>query len=181
MEATTQYFGKRFFINRSQNLIAILNFYVRHLGVKITGPYCTCLVSFPPLLQLDIRGSHTEQICFSEDELVHWPFSPASLFSLIGSRARIFILLRSSRIDSKEAKNSARLSSLAGRYDNPIPTRFLIPMELFKNSSTVLFLGCVRFCQVLLGHETLCSPRTSVLKPEYTQSGNGRFLATFHK
>ncbi len=40
MEATTQYFGKWFFINRSQNFIALLNFYDSHLGVKITGPYC---------------------------------------------------------------------------------------------------------------------------------------------
>jgi hypothetical protein len=39
MEATTQYFGKRFFINRSLNFIALQNFYARHLGVKITGPY----------------------------------------------------------------------------------------------------------------------------------------------
>jgi hypothetical protein len=37
MEATTQNFGKWFFINRSWNLIALLNFYARHLGVKITG------------------------------------------------------------------------------------------------------------------------------------------------
>ncbi len=42
----------------------------------------------------------------------------------------------------KEPKNryqetdSARLHSLAGRYDNPIPTRFLAPLRLFKNSST---------------------------------------------
>jgi hypothetical protein len=41
MEATTQYFGKWFFINRSLNLIALLSFYARHLGVKITGPKCT--------------------------------------------------------------------------------------------------------------------------------------------
>jgi hypothetical protein len=33
-----QYFGKRFFINRSYNFIVLLNFYARHLGVKITGP-----------------------------------------------------------------------------------------------------------------------------------------------
>ncbi len=32
--------------------------------------------------------------------------------------------------------NSARLCSLAGRYDNPIPTRFLAHTRLFKNSST---------------------------------------------
>ncbi len=50
MEATTQYFGKWFFINRSQNFIALLNFYDRHLGVKITGLYTI-------LPYLSIRGS----------------------------------------------------------------------------------------------------------------------------
>jgi hypothetical protein len=34
--------------------------------------------------------------------------------------------------------NSASLCSLAGRYDNPIPTRFLAPHRLFKNSSSDL-------------------------------------------
>ncbi len=34
---------KGFFINRSKNLIALPNFYTRHLGVKITGPYCSQL------------------------------------------------------------------------------------------------------------------------------------------
>jgi hypothetical protein len=28
-----------FLINRSENFIALLNFYARHPGVKITGPY----------------------------------------------------------------------------------------------------------------------------------------------
>jgi hypothetical protein len=36
-----------------------------------------------------------------------------------------------------QGTNSARLCSLAGRYDNPIPTRFLATNRLFKNSSTV--------------------------------------------
>jgi hypothetical protein len=36
MEATTQYFGKRFFINRS--FIALQNFYARHLGAKSLVP-----------------------------------------------------------------------------------------------------------------------------------------------
>jgi hypothetical protein len=42
-------------------------------------------------------------------------------------RARIFKLLRSLRINSKEPIPPGRLCivcSLAGRYDNPIPTRF---------------------------------------------------------
>jgi hypothetical protein len=49
MEATTQNFEKRFFINRSENFIALLNLYARHLGVKISGPYCT------PMFKIRIR------------------------------------------------------------------------------------------------------------------------------
>ncbi len=36
--------------------------------------------------------------------------------------------------------NSASLCSLAGRYDNPIPTRCLAPIDFFKNSSSVVCL-----------------------------------------
>jgi len=42
------------------------------------------------------------------------------------TRVRIFKLLRSPGIDSKESV-PASLCSLAGRYDSPIPTRFLDP------------------------------------------------------
>ncbi len=31
-----------------------------------------------------------------------------------------------------QGTNSARLCSLAGRYDNPIPTRFLAPIDCLK-------------------------------------------------
>ncbi len=55
---------------------------------------------------------------------------------------RIFELLRSPRIDSKEPiPPSCVLCSLAGRYDSPIPTRFLalidylkIPAQLISNA-----------------------------------------------
>jgi hypothetical protein len=40
--------------------------------------------------------------------------------------ARIFKRLWSPKIDSK-GMNSASLRSMAGRYENPIPTRFLAP------------------------------------------------------
>ncbi len=33
--------------------------------------------------------------------------------------------------------NSASLCSLMGRYDNPVPIRFLAPIDCFKNSSSV--------------------------------------------
>jgi hypothetical protein len=50
-----------------------------------------------------------------------WPaFEP--VFS-----ARIFKLLRNPGIDSKKP-----IHSLAGRYDNPIPSRFLGPIDCFK-------------------------------------------------
>ena len=38
-----------------------------------------------------------------------------------------------------QGTNSASLCSLAGRYDNPIPTRFLAPIDCFKIPA--LFLG----------------------------------------
>jgi hypothetical protein len=48
-------------------------------------------------------------------------------------RARIFKRLWSPGIDSKDQGiNSASLCSLAGRYDNPIPTRCLAPIDFFK-------------------------------------------------
>ncbi len=43
-----------------------------------------------------------------------------------GYRARIFKLLKSPRIDSKKSIPPA------GRYDNPIPTRFLAPIDCLK-------------------------------------------------
>ncbi len=47
--------------------------------------------------------------------------------------ARSFKLLRSPRIDYKKP---IPLGCVAWRADNPIPTRFLAPHRLFKNSST---------------------------------------------
>jgi hypothetical protein len=41
MEATTQYFGQWFSINRSEVFMALPKFYATHLGVKITGPFWT--------------------------------------------------------------------------------------------------------------------------------------------
>ncbi len=46
--------------------------------------------------------------------------------------ARIFKRLWSPGINSKEWINSASLCSLAGRYDNPIPPRFLAPIDCLK-------------------------------------------------
>ncbi len=47
------------------------------------------------------------------------------------SWARIFKLFRSPIIDSN-GTDSAKLRSLAGRYDNPIPSRFLAPINCLK-------------------------------------------------
>jgi hypothetical protein len=46
MQATTQFYVKRFFINKSLIFIALPKLYARHLGVKITGPYCTASVPY---------------------------------------------------------------------------------------------------------------------------------------
>jgi hypothetical protein len=39
--------------------------------------------------------------------------------------------------------NSVSLCSLAGRYDNPIPTRFLAPIDCLKIPAQTNFLTCV--------------------------------------
>ncbi len=39
-----------------------------------------------------------------------------------------------------QGTNSPRLCSLAGRYDNPIPTRFLAPLDNLKIPAQVSFL-----------------------------------------
>jgi hypothetical protein len=50
------------------------------------------------------------------------------------SEPRIFKLIRSPRIDSKEPIPSGCVA-LAGWYDNPIPTRFLAPIDCLKISA----------------------------------------------
>jgi hypothetical protein len=52
------------------------------------------------------------------------------------SRARICQRFRSPRIDS------ASLCILAGRYDNPLPTRFLAPIECLKIPARVWVRSC---------------------------------------
>jgi hypothetical protein len=39
-----------------------------------------------------------------------------------------------------QGTNSARLCSLSGRYDNPIPTRFLAPKDCLKIPALMLHL-----------------------------------------
>jgi hypothetical protein len=62
MEATTQYLGTRFSTNRLQIFIALPKLDAAHLGINITGPYCTVMhpaeiaglvLSFTPLLSLN--------------------------------------------------------------------------------------------------------------------------------
>ncbi len=67
------------------------------------------------------------------DSTVFLPLSPLFLlyFQKKNICAGIFKLLRSPGIDSKEI-DSASLCSLAGQYVNPIPTRFLAPINCLK-------------------------------------------------
>jgi hypothetical protein len=51
-----------------------------------------------------------------------------------------FLNLRSPRIDSKEPiPLGCVVFSLAGRYDNRIPTRFLVPMDCLKIPAQIIF------------------------------------------
>ncbi len=45
-----------------------------------------------------------------------------------------------------QGTNSARLCSLAGRYNNPIPTRFLAPTDCLKIPAQVFTLEMRYFC-----------------------------------
>ncbi len=63
---------------------------------------------------------------------------PDASIPVPGNRARIFKLLRSPRIDSKEPIPPDCVCSLAGRYDNPIPTRFLAPIDSLKIPAQIL-------------------------------------------
>jgi hypothetical protein len=62
--------------------------------------------------------------------------------------SRWTVPLRSQRIDSKKPIPPGWVS-LAGKYHNPIPTRFLAPPPLFKNSSTVWISLSVSLLAVL--------------------------------
>jgi hypothetical protein len=94
------YFGKRIFINRSDNFIAFLIFYARHLGVKITGPcrirkrvvnsdpdsfmsqqffargakipYKACSFSLSPSKALGSSGEHPFRVWFGLVEQILW-------------------------------------------------------------------------------------------------------------
>jgi hypothetical protein len=48
MEETAQYFGKRFFYKHVLEFHRPSEFYARHLGVKITGPYYAHKRDTPP-------------------------------------------------------------------------------------------------------------------------------------
>ncbi len=61
----------------------------------------------------------------------HDPDSRIRLKCNPDSRARIFETFKEPK-NRIQGANSARLCSLAGRYDSPIPTRFLAPIDCLK-------------------------------------------------
>ena len=50
-----------------------------------------------------------------------------------------------------QGTNSARLCSLAGRYDNPIPTRFLAPIDFLKIPALATQSGGIGSLESILG------------------------------
>ncbi len=84
--------------------------------------------------------NHTEILYirkFSPLSLVDFSLSIQCKLRILGLiRARIFILPKNQ--NRCQGINYASLCGLAGRYDNPIPTRLLAPPppRMFKNSST---------------------------------------------
>jgi hypothetical protein len=56
--------------------------------------------------------------------------------------------------------NSAILCSLAGRYDNPIPPRFLAPIEFLKIPALVSESDLLAHFRILLGMSKLIMAQT---------------------
>ncbi len=50
-----------------------------------------------------------------------------------------------------QGMNSASLCSLAGRYDNPIPTRFLAPIDCLKILALVTQVGGINYSESIPG------------------------------
>jgi hypothetical protein len=58
--------------------------------------------------------------------------------------------------------NSATLCSLAGRYDNPIPPRFLAPIDFLKIPALVSESDLLAHFRILLGMSKLIMAQTLV-------------------
>jgi hypothetical protein len=70
-------------------------------------------------------------------------------------RARIFKHLKSPRTDSKEPIPLDHLACMAGRYDKPIPTQFLAPVDGLKTpaqDATLEYGPCVLQCRLPYVH-----------------------------
>jgi hypothetical protein len=76
---------------------------------------------------------------YEREKFVMWFFNAyAPILYCISFRALIFQLLRSPVIDSRY--QFRQLCSLAGRCDNPIPSRFLAPIDCLKFPAQVIFI-----------------------------------------
>ncbi len=93
-------------------------------------------------------------------------------------KSQIFKLLRSLGIDSKESISPAYLA--AGRYDNPVPTRFLAPIDRLKipaqNSASLSFLTFLlasfrgkKITQPRISPQLLISEPTCQIHNDYSQ------------
>ncbi len=75
--------------------------------------------------------------------------------------------------------NSASLCSLAGRYDNPIPSRFLAPVDFLKIPAQVAYCGIERIRTFIEGSQGVGmrgrEPKLqqSVLLPTYSRRNHG--------
>ncbi len=86
-------------------------------------------------LWTDYDGVHREYPCISTAHISRksQPRGPPHTTSI---KARVTSFKEPNK--RFQGINSTSLCSLAGRCDNPIPTRFLYPLRLFINSSTTI-------------------------------------------
>ncbi len=92
-------------------------------GLPARPPLCRCRTHHQLLQRL--WGGHRSQ-----------PHHPPCPSHTVSAQSPIFKIFQGPK-NRFQGTNSARLCSLAGRYDNLISTRFRFPHRLFKNSITV--------------------------------------------
>ncbi len=98
-------------------------------GVRMDPGFSSTLLSMLVFIYyrtMDDNEGNSGRLVFSQSQPISLEGSPQS--SQMVSRGGIFKLLRSPGIETEE---SIPPCCLAGRYDSPIPSRFLVPIDCY--------------------------------------------------
>jgi hypothetical protein len=109
-------------VTSSFRLYVLLKFMLHGL-VRLTSGSLVCVL-FMFIVWDHTPWTHSQHFSIQETPWITQGEDPRTW-------ARIFKLLKEPR-NRFQVINSASLSSRAGRYDNPIPTRFLAPIDCLK-------------------------------------------------